>query len=200
MEKNHHKNLLASLAIVSLTVPLSHVVDKPETVVVTPAHIVVEVPVVLAEIDHLQKKVCLYAPLSTACTDPSVLAIFRREASRVWVPTEILLGIGHAESRLGVDFNTQNRVGCRSESHNWFWLKARHNGIKAIKDQNIGRGCWLYRFESLEDAIISIANVVGVGYRGCFTKRDPIHCMSYRYVWDANVPETSWIQRVKIFY
>lgn len=58
-------------------------------------------------------------------------------------------------------------------------------------------GCWLYEFASIEEGFIGLANTLHQWYieYGC----DTLECLSYKYVWDPNISEKSWIRRVQYF-
>lgn len=115
------------------------------------------------------------------------------------VPFSIALGITYAESHIGVNYAGT----CDASFNNWGGVKWRigYDGT-AIKDQPVpvkynGGSCWLYRFGSVEDYWASKMRTLSK-YRSCFSQAKPITCISYKYVGDADVAETSWINRVAL--
>lgn len=149
--------------------------------------------------DTLHLRVCRQVPTSPLCTDPELMEIFNKHAKRTGVPNWVLIWIAFSESKIGTAFSKLNNHECRETTFNWFGLKGRHDGLKARRDQKIGKGCYLYKFESLDDAVGSFANTLSVGYGECFKRKDPVYCMAFNYVWDPNIAEPDWQRRVNIF-
>jgi hypothetical protein len=42
-------------------------------------------------------------------------------------------------------------------------------------------------------------NTIRFGYTWCVDSPTPVRCLSFAYVWDRNVAESSWIKNVSIF-
>lgn len=127
----------------------------------------------------------------------------------------ILLGITNAESSLGLNFAKDKVWGTCAGRNNWGWAKYM------IKDDNTriySRSlnwffyweeyywrfidqywCNLFPFESIEEFWISKVNWMRFWYQWCIDSKTPIKCLSYKYVWDRNVAEQSWISNVSIF-
>lgn len=114
----------------------------------------------------------------------------------------ILLGITNAESSLGLAYAKDNIGWTCADRNNWGWIKWKINddGTRQ-KDQPIPDqyGCYLYRFDSIEDYWISKVNTVRFWYKWCVDHKTPIRCMSYAYVGNRYVAEESWIKNVSIF-
>lgn len=114
----------------------------------------------------------------------------------------ILLGITNAESSLGLNFAKDTIWGTCAGRNNWGWIKwKKTDDGKSVKDQQIPDKfwCYLYKFDSIEDYWISKVNTIRYGYPWCVDSPTPIKCMSYAYVGDRNVAESSWINNVSIF-
>ena len=110
------------------------------------------------------------------------------------VSWSIALGIMFAESHIGANYAGT----CNESWNNWGWIKWRiQDDWTAIKDQPIpnGWGCWLYKFDNVNDYFNSKANTL-LKYKSCFSQERPIRCISFRYVGDPNVAEQSWIDNV----
>jgi len=138
---------------------------------------------------ELHKKVCKKQINSPLCND-----------RKLFYP--ILLGITNAESSLWLNFSKDRVWWTCAWRNNWGWIKWRKtDSWESVKDQKIPDkyGCYLYKFESIEDYWISKVNTIRFWYKGCIDSKAPIRCLSYAYVWDWNVAEESWISNVSIF-
>ena len=114
----------------------------------------------------------------------------------------ILLWITNAESSLWLNF-AKDKIGwtCAGRN-NWWGIKwKKTDDGKSVRDQQIPDQfwCYLYKFDSIEDYWISKVNTIRYGYPWCIDSPTPIKCMSYAYVGDRNVAESSWIRNVSIF-
>lgn len=156
-------------------------------------------------LDVLHDKVCQKQINSPLCKD-------RKLFDRLYQLTEerlpwknfypILLWITNAESSLGLNF-ARDRVWWTCTWRNNFWgIKwKKTDDWKSVKDQQIPDqyGCYLYKFNSIEDYWISKVNTMRYGYKGCIDSKTPIRCLSWPYVGDRNIQEQSWINNVSIF-
>lgn len=114
----------------------------------------------------------------------------------------ILLGITNAESSLWLSYAKDRVWWTCAGRNNWWWIKWKINDDGSRqKDQSIPDqyGCYLYKFNSIEEYWISKVNTVRFWYKWCVDHATPIRCMSYAYVGDRNVAEESWIRNVSIF-
>jgi len=148
--------------------------------------------------DTLQEKICSKKPNSVLCTDKSILERMEKITKAHDVPIELVVWIAFAESSLHTNYN---KPICKSYNNLW-WLKGykRDNGKLDWYDNKNGHdsnGCWLYKFESIEQGTEAISNTLSMGYKGC--KYDT-RCISYNYVGKPDVAEESWIARVWEFY
>lgn len=111
------------------------------------------------------------------------------------VSRDIALWIMYAESHIGANYAGT----CDKSWHNRWGIKWRiTDQWVAIRDQQIPNNwCWLYKFDSVQDYFNSKANTL-VKYKSCFSQKKPITCISYKYVWDPNVAEQSWINNVSV--
>lgn len=148
--------------------------------------------------DILHKEICAKVPNSPICWNIELLKRIDAIGQQKWVPTRLLIGVSYAESHIGVNFN---REACRGY-HNWFGLKGKkHDNWKVEwftkdrkKDSN---GCWLYKFESVEEWFYSLANTISQGYKSC---QNNTTCLAYWYVGNPKVAEPSWIRHVSMWY
>lgn len=156
-------------------------------------------------LNWLHKKVCDVQVNSPLCKDRDLF-------NRLYVITEeripnknffpIMLGITNAESSLGLNFARNNKWGFCNNYNNWWWVKWRKtDDNKSVRDQKIPQsdGCWLYKFDSVEDYWISKTNTLRYGYKGCIDSSTPVRCISFAYVGKRDVAEPSWIRNVSIF-
>lgn len=146
----------------------------------------------------LQKKICKKAVESPLCKDIEILRRIDTIATSKWVPTTLILGIMLAESTLATNYN---KPICKTYN-NPYWIKGRKydNGKIEWYTKTKGRPdsnwCWLYKFDSIDEATYSLANTISIGYKSC---NNNVRCISYAYVGDPNVAEESWIARVQSF-
>lgn len=203
------QNFVASVLVVSVLTPLTSAIYEPREESKSPIELSNSIDSVSAEsstpsvgvVDkELMQKVCELVPTSPLCNNWELLKTFSDTAQKRNVPTWLIVGIAYAESDIGTNFHHTNRPDCRENTFNWYWAKARHDGIRGRNEwQKIWHGCYLYKFKSMEDGIQSIVNTIGVGYKGCLSKEKPIECISYAYVWAVDKPNPEWVQRVAKF-
>lgn len=151
-----------------------------------------------SDIYILHKDICKTVPKSPLCSDFELLKRVDDIAKSKNVPTRLLIGITYAESHVGIAFN---RPACK-EYHNWSWTKWRkHNDWRVewfTKNRKADeKGCWLFRFESVEQGFESLANTISIGYAKC---ENNARCISGSYVGSPAVQEESWIANVGKFY
>lgn len=135
---------------------------------------------------------------SPLCNDWELYNKWKDIFEKKWISWSIAIGIMYSESHIGANYAGT----CDTSYHNWWGIKWRiTDDGKAIKDQPIPQnGCWLYKFNSVEDYFNSKANTLSK-YKSCFSKEKPIECISYAYVGNRYVAERGWIERVaKIAY
>lgn len=157
------------------------------------------------KLSNLHKDVCKKQINSPLCKD-------RELFDRLYQLTEdrlpwknfypILLWITNAESSLWLNF-AKDKIGwtCAGRN-NWWGIKwKKTDDGKSVRDQQIPDQfwCYLYQFDSIEDYWISKVNTIRYGYPWCIDSPTPIKCLSYAYVGDRNVAESSWIRNVSIF-
>ena len=156
------------------------------------------------ELDELFNKVCKNKPSSPICNRATFDRLYKITEERLpWKNFfPILLGITNAESSLGTAYAKDNKGWFCTGYNNLGWIKYRKTDDgKSVRDQKVPdtNGCYLYKFESIDDYWISKVNTIRYGYKGCVNSTTPIKCMSYAYVGDRNVAEPSWINNVSIF-
>lgn len=149
------------------------------------------------ETQKLHAKICQTTSKSPLCEDIEILRRIDSIAREKGVPTGLIIGIMFAESTLGTNYNLPI---CKTRN-NPYWIKGRKydNGKTVMYNNGKGRdsdGCYLYPFESLDEATYSLANSISIGYKGC---NNDVVCLSYKYVWDPLKSEVSWVNRVNKF-
>lgn len=148
-------------------------------------------------VDILHAKICKTTSKSPLCEDIEILRRIDSIAKEKWVPTGLIIGIMFAESTLATNYN---KPICKTRN-NPYGIKGRKydNGKTVMYNNGRGRdsdGCYLYPFASLDEATYSLANSISIGYKGC---KNDVVCLSYRYVWDPEKSEVSWVNRVNTF-
>ena len=156
------------------------------------------------ELDELFANVCKSKPSSPICDRATFDRLYKITEERLpWKNFfPILLGITNAESSLGTAYAKNNKGWFCTGYNNLGWIKYRKTDDgKSVRDQKIpdSNGCYLYKFDSIDDYWISKVNTIRYGYKGCVDSKSPIKCMSYAYVGDRNVSEASWVRNVSIF-
>jgi len=107
-----------------------------------------------AELVRINKIVCDRIPYSPLCNNPYLQDRLRKISDERGVPFWLMVGITLAESRVGTDF----AGGCDASYYNWGGVKARRlDSGEIIRDYPIPdfNGCWLYKFDSVEDYWVS---------------------------------------------
>jgi hypothetical protein len=146
----------------------------------------------------LHAKICKTTLKSPLCEDIEILRRIDTIGREKWVPVWLLVGIMFAESTLGTNYN---KPACKSYN-NPYWIKGRkydtgkvewYTTTKGRADSN---GCWLYKFDSIDEATYSLANTISIGYAGC---NNSVRCLSRKYVGHPDIEEESWINRVSLF-
>lgn len=148
-------------------------------------------------IETLHAKICKTTSKSPLCEDIEILRRIDSIAKEKWVPTGLIIGIMHAESSLSTNYN---KPICKTRN-NPYWIKGRKfdNGKTVMYNNGKGRDsdwCYLYHFDSIDEATYSLANTISIGYKGC---NNSVRCLSRKYVGDPEVEEESWIGRVNKF-
>ena len=156
------------------------------------------------ELERLNKEVCKKNINSPICERETFYRLYKITEERLpWKNFfPILLGITNAESSLGTAYAKNNKGWYCTGYNNLGWIKwKKTDDGKSVRDQKIPdtNGCYLYKFDSIDDYWISKVNTIRYGYKGCVNSTTPIKCMSYAYVGDKNVSEASWVRNVSIF-
>ena len=152
----------------------------------------------MSDIYILHKDICRIVAKSPLCSDFELLKRIDEIAQKRNVPTRLLIGITYAESHVWIAFN---RTECK-EYHNWSWTKWRKHDDWRVEwftkhrkaDEN---GCYLFKFQSVEQGFESLANTISIGYKKC---ENNARCISGSYVGSTHVQEQSWINNVARFY
>lgn len=158
-----------------------------------------------SELDILKQEICDTVPESPLCIHPDPLIKLDAIATQHGISPRLLTGIYFAESRLWTHFS---KPACASY-HNWWWMKWKKSDqspavfYQADRSKPDANGCWLYEFESFEEATTSLAKTLSLWFKWCFQhilEEEQTKCISYAYVGNPSVAEQSWINRVSQFY
>jgi len=151
----------------------------------------------------IMERVCKYWQLNgkttPLCNNWDMFDSIKKVSESKSVPVWVVLGITYAESHIGINYN---KPAC-AFYNNWGWVKGRvtSNGtVTPFKwkypDEN---GCYLYKFDSIDDYFDSKTNMLKANYidKGC--KQDSlVRCIARYYVWTPGTMQNkeSWINRV----
>ena len=149
----------------------------------------------------IRLRICKKVPTSPLCNEENfemAKAIAYKKAL-IWAIADreeffrVGIGIMNSESTLGTNYARS----CDSTYNNFWGIKWRILDTgEAVHDQTIPQnGCYLYKFNTLEDYFGSKFNSLWKGYGKCFKTKDPVHCISGYYVWKPYSP--TWISNVK---
>lgn len=147
----------------------------------------------------LYSKICQERKDSSFCTDKKLYDKYYDLSLAKWVPPGLVFGIMFAESSLHTNYNKPH---CKDYNNpfglKWYkrdnWKLDWYPREKHWADKN---GCWLYKFETLEEWLNWLLNTISIWYKGC---KMSTRCISYNYVGKPDVAEESWIKRVSLFY
>ncbi len=159
---------------------------------------VVSEPLKDTRIETLHAKICKRTSKSPLCEDIEILRRIDTIAKEKWVPTWLIIWIMHSESTLATHYN---KPAC-SSYNNPYWIKWRKYDTGKVewytksKGKPDNNGCWLYKFNSIDEATYSLANTISIGYASC---NNDVTCLSYKYVGNPDIAEQSWIDRVSQF-
>lgn len=155
--------------------------------------------------EYLNRKhwqVCDKQPMSPLCKDKELFVkLYWITEERIpwknWFP--IMLGIINAESSLWTNFHPDK---CWY-TNNWWGLKWKKTDWgESVRDQSIPdkNGCWLYRYDTVEDFWISKTNTFRHWYKWCIDSSTPLACISMCYVkGDCKTVKTWWVKNASIF-
>lgn len=150
--------------------------------------------------EQLMTKVCKTASNSKLCNNRDLFNVLKSIAKNNNAPVWILLGIMAHESRFGTSYHRSNTVECRETTNNRHGSKGNNTDEWVKKTTRIWAWCWLQKYDTIEEWFTSLARTIGIWYKWCLNRRDPITCISYRYVGSPTVSEKSWVNHVKTFY
>lgn len=155
--------------------------------------------------EYLNRKhwqVCDKQPLSPLCKNKELFVKLywiteKRIPWKNWFP--IMLGIINAESSLWTKFHPDK---CWY-TNNWWELKWKKTDWgESVRDQSIPdkNGCWLYRYDTIEDFWISKTNTFRHWYKWCINSSTPLSCISMCYVkGDCKTIKHWWVKNASIF-
>lgn len=149
---------------------------------------------------QLMSKICNTASNSKLCNNYDLLNVLKAIANNNKAPVWILLGIMAHESKFWTVYHKNNTVECRETTNNWHGSKWNNTAQWVKKTNTIWPWCWLQHYDTIEEWFTSLARTIWVGYKWCLSKKDPIVCISYKYVGSPTVSEYTWVNHVKMFY
>lgn len=156
------------------------------------------------ELDELFKSVCKAKPSSPICDRATFDRLYKITEERLpWKNFfPILLGITNAESSLGTAYAKDNKGWFCTWYNNLWGIKwKKTDDWKSVRDQKIpdSNGCYLYKFDSIDDYWISKVNTIRFGYKGCVNSKTPIDCIGRYYVQWNGLSKQNWNRNVSIF-
>lgn len=156
-------------------------------------------------LEKLHEKICTIQSKSPLCEDFSLLERLKKiTADRI--PDNphifpILLGITNSESSLGTNYAPH--AGCANYNNLGGVKWRKTDDGKSVRDQTIPQadGCWLYRFDSLEDYWKSKVNTIRYGYAGCLADNPTttLQCISRWYVRGNGIVKPDWVRNASVF-
>lgn len=173
----------------------------------------------------LMDKICKYGRMegkwvSPLCNNWDLFYILKKitdeRIPNGWQWFNIMVWVSYAESHIWVNYARDSVWGTCYGRNNWGWAKyminddntriyrslvnsygsATINGRVAFVDMY---GCNLFPFKTIADYWISKSNWFRFWYASCINSKQPIKCLSYKYVGNPNVSEDSWVNRVSLF-
>ena len=144
-------------------------------------------------------KICKYWKIhwntSPLCEDWGLYKNLKTISKEHFVEFWMQVGISYSESHIWANYASDN---CRNYN-NWSWIKWRKNDDWSIDKPKLpdSKGCYLYKFDSIEDYRESFANTLQQGYieRSC----DTPECISRYYVKNDWAVKTKRSNRVRMF-
>ena len=156
------------------------------------------------KLDELFKSVCDTKPSSPICDRATFDRLYKITEDRLpwnnFFP--ILLGITNAESSLGTAYAKNNKGWfCTGYNNLWGIKWKKTDDWKSVRDQKIpdSNGCYLYKFDSIDDYWISKVNTIRFGYKGCVNSKTPVDCIGRYYVQWNGLSKLNWNKNVSIF-
>lgn len=145
------------------------------------------------------QKICNRASKSPLCNNEKMYNMIKSISDQYDVPMWLMLGIMSKESWFGTLWASQNTADCRETTYNRHWSKANNTPKWTIRENKIWYGCWLNKYDSLEEWTTSLARTIWVWYKKCLENKTPESiaiCISYKYVWQPNISEKTWVDHV----
>lgn len=150
--------------------------------------------------EQLMIKVCKRAKASPLCNNRELYNVLQAIAKNYNVPIWIVLWIMSKESWFGTLRHKTNREDCKANTNNRGWLKANHTTNWVKRTSKIWPWCRLQHYDTIEEWFTAQVRVIWIWYKWCLNRKDPITCISYKYVWSPTVAESSRVNHVKLFY
>ena len=149
---------------------------------------------------QLMSKVCSTAKDSKLCDNWDLFNVLKAIANNNKAPIWILLWIMAHESKFGTSYHRSNTVECRETTNNRHGSKGNNTDKWVKKTTTIWPWCRLQHYDTIEEWFTSLARTIGVWYKWCLNKSNPIVCISYRYVWNPKISEPSRVNHVSDWY
>ena len=150
--------------------------------------------------DKLMSMICDRAKNSKLCNNRDLYNILKALCQKYDVPIWIILWIMSKESWFGTLRAKENREDCKEDTNNRWWLKANHTDKWAKRTTEVWPWCRLQKFDTIEEWFTSQVRTIGIWYKWCFSRNNPIACISLRYVGNPKVSEPSRVNEVARWY
>lgn len=146
-------------------------------------------------------KICKAAMNSPLCNNQKLRDHLVNKTNQYKVPIWLILGIMAHESKFGTSYHASNSADCRENTNNWWGMKFNWLWERPYKKTKIWSWCRIQKFDTIEDWMTSLVrNIWASWFKWCLDERNPIVCISYRYVWDPNVSEYTRVNHVRLYY
>ena len=150
--------------------------------------------------EQYMQKICDRAKTSQLCNNRDLYNVLKALANKYNAHLWIVLGIMSKESWFGTLRHSSNREDCKANTNNRWWLKANHTANWVKRTTEVWPWCRLQKFDTIEEGLTSQVRTIGIGYKRCLNKSNPIVCISYKYVWNPTVSEPSRVNHVSDWY
>lgn len=150
--------------------------------------------------EQYMQKICDRAKNSKLCNNRDLYNVLKAITKKYNVPIWIVLGIMSKESWFGTLRHSSNREDCKEQTNNRWWLKANHTESWVKRTTEVWPWCRLQKFDTIEEGFTSQVRTIGIWYKWCLNKKNPIVCISRKYVWSTTVSEPSRVNYVSDWY
>lgn len=147
----------------------------------------------------LMDKICKYGKIhwniSPVCNNWDLYKRLKTISKNKWVEFGLMIWISYAEWHIGANYASSKCKGYNNRSG----IKRRKNDDGSIDKPKLpdSNGCWIYKFDTIEDYWNSFANSIKMWYidKQCATPE----CISQHWVRSDWLVKGTWSRRVKMF-